>query len=558
MPMTQEERELLAALEAQKATAFEEEEGQNVRKAYEEEYNKALSKTFKPSIVRQEPNESQKEFAKAQALDALSSRYKKEVSAIESEKPKAEVKIPLAAPDIEFPKVENIQQAIGQLKILKGEAPGAATEETIRGRRPTIDKTQQAELRFYNQIEKAKDTPANREAIKNRQKELESIISKATKYTPENLKRLIESEKPGPVTEPTGKSAVTEAATAEEEPAAPEAEEKPAAPTVEKERPAKEPTKGNVEASINKAANTAEQTSDYLAGLDLTPQEKDYFKGVEERLSNNLKTAKDAYKKGVDRIELMKTIEKIAEGLALFGAGMYGKKHGIDAVSGLKFSPTDWSDRMKALEKELDIEEKRYTTGIERAESEKERLQKYKEKKLDKQQLLAQAAQKLREEQASKLARATESGLKRGITDTDNQVAKIDAALQAMATTKFSDMDAEQKELQLDVIASTLGVEKEELRTEVGWLFKNNEFDPNKARELLKARKEKLLKHRMQLDNKLYQVQSGQEVSAPAPQATRLTPEDEAKIAKLAPELQAELWRLEAKAEAAKKERSGK
>jgi hypothetical protein len=59
-------------------------------------------------------------------------------------------------------------------------------------------------------------------------------------------------------------------------------------------------------------------------------------------MAKNLKILRDEYDAAKGRIAWAEVAETLGKGLALIGMGMYGVRHGVDAVSGVNFNKSNW------------------------------------------------------------------------------------------------------------------------------------------------------------------------------------------------------------------------
>jgi len=252
--------------------------------------------------------------------------------------------------------------------------------------------------------------------------------------------------------------------------------------------------------------------------MSLTPEEEKQFSETENRLKESLITAREAYSQGMRSTELYKALEKIAEGLVLFGAGLYGTKTGIDAVSGLKFNPIDWSTRTDRLTKELDLAEKQYTKDMESVETKKRGIEKLREEAVrfeegrkEREERRAERAEGKKTAEAEKTAKAQKDILEGQIKDLDRQINDI----KEVRTTTPKSKDAMQRQYQ--ALATTLGIPESEFMT--GMLGGFREGDADAA--FLKKQQE-LIQKRAQLEKQL-------RGETPSTAPTGLTPEKEAR-----------------------------
>lgn len=257
---------------------------------------------------------------------------------------------------------------------------------------------------------------------------------------------------------------------------------------------------------IDEADESTKEVDEYI--INEVPRENQpELQSTGQTLREKLETAKGAYRRGVDNVMLMKALEKIAEGLALWGAGAYGMKHGVDAVSGLKFSPIDWSDKMKALEKELDLAESEYTKGIE-LEEKKQKTETAAVAELAKEQ------QKEAKEQQKLVRGATVKQLEEADNRADSTIKAIDAGLNQMKTAQFQKMDDAEKEGALLAAASSAGIPIEAMRKEKGILFwKGQKFDEETARNVLLQQKKAVQALKNTISNQLFKARSGEEIA---------------------------------------------
>ena len=239
----------------------------------------------------------------------------------------------------------------------------------------------------------------------------------------------------------------------------------PPTPPAEKKKESVEPPPAVVN-TVARGDDTLTEFEKYKKAMSLTETEKDKFAEVEGRLKDSLDSAKDAYSKGMRSTELYKAFEKIAEGLALYGAGLYGKKSGIDAVSGLKFSPIDWSTRTDRLTKELDMADKSYTKGMETVKEEKRGIEKLREEAVKfeegRKEREEKRAERLGTKQTAaeeKVAKGQKDVLEGRIKDLDRQINDIEKV--RTATPKSKDA----MERQYKALATTLKIPETEFMT---------------------------------------------------------------------------------------------
>jgi hypothetical protein len=297
--------------------------------------------------------------------------------------------------------------------------------------------------------------------------------------------------------------------------------ETPATPPVvtppEKKKESVEPPPTVVN-TVAKGDDTLTEFEAYKKKMSLTDTEKEKFAGIEERLKDSLDSAKEAYSQGMRSTELYKAFEKIAEGLALYGAGLYGKKSGIDAVSGLKFSPIDWSTRTDRLTKELDMADKSYTKGMETVKEERRGIEKLREEAVKFEEGRKERDEKRAERLSTKEVATQEKGAKgqkdildRKIKDLDRQINDIEKV--RTSTPKSGDA----MERQYNAVATTLGIPKEEYTTKVLG------FRKSLADAAFLKKQQELVAQRSQLEKQL----TGEAVASQP--VSGLTPELEAR-----------------------------
>lgn len=251
--------------------------------------------------------------------------------------------------------------------------------------------------------------------------------------------------------------------------------------------------------TLAEGQSTLTEFEKYKKSISLTDKEEEKFAGIEARLKESLDSARQAYSEGMRSTELYKALEKIAEGLVLYGAGLYGKKTGIDAVSGLKFSPIDWSTRTDRLTKELDMAEKSYTKGLETVKEEKRGIEKLRKEAMD----FEEARKEREERRAERLATKQEAAAKettRGqkdilegrIKDLDRQINDIE---KARTSTPKTDGGMER---QYRALAPTIGVPESEFMTGMFGGFREKDADA----AFLKKQQE-LIQRRSQLEKQL-------------------------------------------------------
>lgn len=275
--------------------------------------------------------------------------------------------------------------------------------------------------------------------------------------------------------------------------------------------------------TVAKGDDTLTEFEAYKKKMSLTETEKDKFAEVEGRLKDSLDSAKDAYSKGMRSTELYKAFEKIAEGLALYGAGLYGKKSGIDAVSGLKFSPIDWSTRTDRLTKELDMADKSYTKGMETVKEEKRGIEKLREEAVKFEEGRKERDEKRAERLSTKEVATQEKGAKGQKDILERQIKALDRQIEDIkdvrAKAPKSGNAAENLYTsQLD----TLKVPKEEYMTG-GFLGIGDGFSEKSADTALAKKQQELIAARDRLEK---QLTGEAAVSQPV---SGLTPELEAR-----------------------------
>lgn len=287
-------------------------------------------------------------------------------------------------------------------------------------------------------------------------------------------------------------------------------------------------------APIQESSKQVEQTlpklEQYGESLGLPEKEQTQLNNKLSSLQDSYQKAIDAYRAGADRVQVAQAIEKISQGLALWGAGAYGKKYGVDAVSGLKFSPTDWSTQMSALEKELNSAEKQYSRGVQAVEEEQKTIRQEKKEasRLDKMIAAEQAKEAAAQEKM--LRTATVGDIQATIKDMDTQVKNIDNALNQMKTAQFGKLNDAEKENALLAAATGAGVPIEAMRKEKGILFwKGQKFDEDTARQALVNKKATLQKQKDAAQNRLLEVRSGGQV-APSSTITQEPTSDMIKV----------------------------
>lgn len=241
----------------------------------------------------------------------------------------------------------------------------------------------------------------------------------------------------------------------------------PPTPPTEKKKESVEPPAAVVK-TVEKGDDTLSEFEKYKKAMSLTETEKDKFAEIEGRLKDSLDSAKDAYSKGMRSTELYKAFEKIAEGLALYGAGLYGKKSGIDAVSGLKFSPIDWSTRTDRLTKELDMADKSYTKGMETVKEEKRGIEKLREEAVKFEEGRKERDERRAERLGTKQTAAEEKGVKGQKDILERQIKTLTRQIDEIEKVRTSTpKSGDAMERQYRAVATTLGIPKEEYTTKV-------------------------------------------------------------------------------------------
>jgi hypothetical protein len=293
-------------------------------------------------------------------------------------------------------------------------------------------------------------------------------------------------------------------------------------PPAEKKKESVEPPAAVVK-TVKEGDDTLTEFEKYKQKMSLTETEKEKFTGIEGRLKDSLDSAKDAYSKGMRSTELYKAFEKIAEGLALYGAGLYGKKSGLDAVSGLKFSPIDWSTRTDRLTKELDMADKSYTKGMEITKEEKRGIEKLRGEAVKFDEGRKEREEKRAERLSTKEVATQEKGVKGQKDILERQIKALGRQIDEIEKVRTSTpKSGDAMERQYQALATTLGIPKEEYMTGMLGGFRENSADA----AFLKKQQE-LVAQRSQLEKQL----SGESVvSQPGSGGVRTAEEEERKI----------------------------
>lgn len=244
--------------------------------------------------------------------------------------------------------------------------------------------------------------------------------------------------------------------------------------------------------TLAEGQSTLTEFEKYKKSISLTDKEEEKFAGIEARLKESLDSARQAYSEGMRSTELYKALEKIAEGLVLYGAGLYGKKTGIDAVSGLKFSPIDWSTRTDRLTKELDMAEKSYTKGLETVKEEKRGIEKLRKEAMD----FEEARKEREERRAERLATKQEAAARettRGQKDIlEGKIKDLDRAIDDIEKVRTSTPKvAGGMERQYRARAASLGISESEYMTGMFGGFSEKDADAaflKKQQELIQER----------------------------------------------------------------------
>lgn len=140
----------------------------------------------------------------------------------------------------------------------------------------------------------------------------------------------------------------------------------PVAPSISPQK-IEEPSPDAGQAKVNKSL---EATKEYISLSKLPKNLKGVFNKKLDSLNEEWQAAQSKYEKDQDRVEFGKMLDLLARSLGQIGAGLYGLQNGVDAVTGLKFNPIDWSDSLRRIEGDRDIAFKKYLSG--RAETKEE------------------------------------------------------------------------------------------------------------------------------------------------------------------------------------------
>ncbi len=76
----------------------------------------------------------------------------------------------------------------------------------------------------------------------------------------------------------------------------------------------------------------------------------------EAEFNQLLKDAQSMAKDKEDRTETAALIEKLGQAFTLIGAGLYGNKTGVDAITGVKFISSDWEKKLDRIQNGLKID----------------------------------------------------------------------------------------------------------------------------------------------------------------------------------------------------------
>ena len=506
MALTPEEQQILDDLEEQERAEarakFSDTEKESLRQEYLNEYNRSLSEIFAPSAVRNEPNKQEKEEAKESALSKLSSKYSD--LARGNERGRTSENLP--------PLPERTTSMTG------GRLAGSAEEAGAEFKALGGEGAQRSGTGITGVINRLLASPETRipggagpTTIGNlRMNQLAQLQDNVRKYQPENIRNTLFPQPVQPAVAVQPEAGQEEAKSTDTTPSKKESTEPPAA----------------VVKTVKTGDKTLENLDSYMAKMSLTQAEKEEFAGIEGRLKDSLDSAKDAYSQGMRSTELYKALEKIGEGLALYGAGLYGKKSGIDAVSGLKFSPIDWSTRTDRLTKELDMADKSYTKGMETVKEEKSGIEKLREQAVKFEEGRKERDEKRAERLSTKEVATQEKGVKGQKDVLERQIKALDRQIEdikdARAKAPKSGKDAKNLYTsQLD----TLKVPKEEYMT--GWW--GDGFSEESADAALSKKQQELIATRDRLEKQL----SGEDVTPQPGSGGVRTAEEEEILAQL-------------------------
>lgn len=502
MALTPEEQQELDDIEEQERAEaraqFSDTEKKSLNQEYLDEYNRSLSKVFVPSAVRKEPNQQEKEEAKESALSKLSSKYSD--LARGNERGRIRENLP---PLPEATTSVTGMRLAGSAEEARAEAKALGGETVQRGGTGITGVINRLFNSPVTRIPAGRDltTPVNL-----RINQLAKLQDNVRKYQPENIRNTLFPPPVQPAVAVQPEAGQEEAKSTDTTPSKKESTEPPAA----------------VVKTVEKGDDTLTEFEKYKKAMSLTETEREKFAGIEGRLKDSLDFAKDAYSKGMRSTELYKAFEKIAEGLALYGAGLYGKKSGIDAVSGLKFSPIDWSTRTDRLTKELDMADKSYTKGIEITKEERSGIEKLREQAVRFEEGRKERDEKRAERLSTKEVATQEKGVKsqkdileRQIKELDRYIDDINKAM--TSTPKSKDI----KKNQYHRLATTLKIPEEKYMTGMLGGFKEGAADA----AFLKKHQE-LVAQRSQLEKQL----TGEAVaSQPGSDGVRTAAEEERK-----------------------------
>jgi hypothetical protein len=486
MALTPEEQKELDDIEEQERAEaraqFSDKEKASLEKEYIDEYNRSLGEIFTPSAVRNEPNKQEKEEAKESALSRLSSKYSD--LARGNERGRMRENLPPLPEGTPSSFKSMIDADDRSFSLTGGRMAGSAEEAEAEfkalsgaGRQRSGTGITGAFNRLLNSPETripggvGPTTPGNL-----RMNQLAQLQDNVRKYQPENIRNTLFPQPAQPAEEVQSEVGPEAVQPADAEPSKKESTEPPAA----------------VVKTVMKGDETLTELDKYRERISLTTGEKKEFAEIEGRLKDSLDSAKKAYSQGMRSTELYKALEKIGEGLALYGAGLYGKKSGIDAVSGLKFSPIDWSTRTDRLTKELDMADKSYTKGMETVKEEKSGMEKLKEQAVKFEEGRKERDEKRAERLSTKEVATQEKGVKDQKDILERQIKALDRQIEDIkdvrAKAPKSGNAAENLYTsQLD----TLKVPKEEYMTGMFGGFRENSADialAKKQQELIAAR----------------------------------------------------------------------
>ena len=249
------------------------------------------------------------------------------------------------------------------------------------------------------------------------------------------------------------------------------------------------PTPDKEKTPIDKIEAKLSPFEEYKKKLVLTPTETADFAAKETKLTDRLDTARKEYREGNRTTEFMMMLDKLAEAATLIGAGLYGKKHGVDAVSGLKFNPINWETRIKRLDKELDLEEKSYTKATGVLEKDKESMLAEKKAAVTYDEASVQAAQKMLAATIAAGTRKEEKSSTEAGRQSDRQVKRIESAISDIE--KVRGMADDKMQSAAEALATTLRIPESDLLKKGFW--GGSSFNATVAKEALGSLQKKLV-----------------------------------------------------------------